>query len=161
MRDDGREPRIVEVKAGEATTKAVGGIHRELVKEEGVAPERIAVLVGGSLARSGLWRRRRFAGNLVLWNGSVNDVGESLGLSADEVPDQPPGTILVETIYRSKGLDWDVVVLAELRPDDPDRADGHRARLTTLLYVGASRARHHLVVITPPGVAPLSWTVDG
>jgi superfamily I DNA/RNA helicase len=81
----------------------------------------------------------------VLWNGGVDDEGRSKGLSADQVSDQPPGTILCESIYRFKGLERDVVVLAEIRPDDE--------RLERLMYVGATRARHHLVVIAPPGLA--------
>ncbi len=67
-----------------------------------------------------------------------------LGLSADEVPAQPSDVILCDTIHRSKGLDWPVVVLVELRLDDP--------RLERLLYVGLSRARHHVVVIAVPAV---------
>jgi superfamily I DNA/RNA helicase len=81
----------------------------------------------------------------VLWNGGVDDAGRSRGFSADQVPDQPPGTILCESIYRFKGLERDVVVLVEIRPDDE--------RLERLLYVGATRAKHHLVVIAPPALA--------
>ena len=99
------------------------------------------VLVGVSLGRSELWRQRRFKGDLVLWNGSVNEAGESLGLAADTAPAQPPRTIAIETIHRFKGLEREVVVLAELRPDDE--------RIGKLLYVGATRAKHHLVVVAP------------
>ena len=52
--------------------------------------------------------------------------------------------ILCETIRRFKGLERPVVVLVELDPADP--------RLDRLLYVGASRARQHLVVIGPAAV---------
>lgn len=62
-------------------------------------------------------------------------------LSADAVPEQPSDTILCESIRRFKGLESPVVVLVELDPAD--------ARLQQLLYVGATRAREHLVVITP------------
>lgn len=37
------------------------------------------------------------------------------------------------------------MILVELRPDDE--------RLAKLLYIGASRAKHHLVVIAPPELA--------
>ncbi len=57
------------------------------------------------------------------------------------MPEQPPRTIRCETIHRFKGLEADVVILVELRPDD---------RLRRLLYVGASRAKHHLIAIVTP-----------
>ncbi len=145
LREDGREPRIVVAEPGSPTVEAVGSVLDELVKTEGVEPERIGVLTGGSVRDSGLWRRRRFHGGLILWNGSYDDAGESLGLSADEAPAQPPRTVRLESIHRSKGLEWDVVVLAELRPEDE--------RLGMLLYIGASRAKHHLVVVAPADLA--------
>ena len=53
-------------------------LHRLRV-DEGVRPWEIAVLVGGSLEDSAVWKERRF-GNEVLWNGQVDDAGRSLGL---------------------------------------------------------------------------------
>ena len=52
--------------------------------------------------------------------------------------------ILFDSIRRFKGLERPVIVLVELRPDDK--------RLDRLLYIGASRARQHLVVIALAGV---------
>jgi hypothetical protein len=103
------------------------------------------VLTGVSLEHSAAWQRRRFRGDLVLWNGHVDDEGRSLGLPFDAEPAQPPRTIAIETIHRFKGLERDVAVLVELRPDDE--------RLGCLLYIGATRAKHHLVVIAPPELA--------
>jgi len=145
VREDGREPLIIEASSPEATVDAVRGALHDLVHVEKVDRAQIAVLTGVSLEHSATWRQRRFRGDLVLWNGGVDDDGRSRGLSADQVPDQPPGTILCESIYRFKGLERDVVVLAEIRPDDE--------RLERLLYVGATRAKHHLVVIAPPTLA--------
>jgi hypothetical protein len=145
VRDDGREPLIIEADGPEATVDAVRGALHDLVHVEKVDRAQIAVLTGVSLEHSATWRQRRFRGDLVLWNGGVDDEGRSKGLSADQVPDQPPGTILCESIYRFKGLERDVVVLVEIRPDDE--------RLERLLYVGATRAKHHLVVIAPPALA--------
>jgi hypothetical protein len=102
------------------------------------------VLVGGSLEDSAVWRQRRF-GNDVLWNGQVDDAGRTLGLAAHDVPAQPSDTILCDSIRRFKGLERPVIVLVELRPEDK--------RAEQLLYVGASRATQHLVVIGPKGVA--------
>jgi hypothetical protein len=147
MRDDGREPEIVEAEPGEPTLDALGHVVRRLVHEEKVDRSRIVVLTGVSLEHSQVWRRRRFKGDLVLWNGSVDDAGRSLKLPADRVPEQPKRTIRYETIHRFKGLEADVVVLVELRPDE---------RLRRLLYVGASRAKHHLIAIVTPELS-LEW----
>ena len=60
------------------------------------------------------------------------------------VPAPPDDVILCDSIRRFKGLERPVVVLVELRADD--------ARLDRLLYIGASRARQHLVVVAPAAV---------
>jgi ATP-dependent exoDNAse (exonuclease V) beta subunit len=73
-------------------------------------------------------------------NGSYDEAGHSLGLSADRAPDQPTDTILFDSIRRFKGLEREVIVLVELDEQDP--------RLAQLMYVGATRARQHLVVIS-------------
>ncbi len=145
IREDGREVLVVEAEDPQAGLDALRRVLHELVHTERVDRRQIAVLTGVSLEHSAAWRQRRFKGDLVLWNGSVGDDGRSRGLSAEQVPDQPDGTILCETIHRFKGLDRDVVVLCELRPDD--------TRLERLLYVGATRAKHHLVVIASPALA--------
>jgi hypothetical protein len=49
--------------------------------------------------------------------------------------------IVCDSIRRFKGLEKPVVVLVELRPDDE--------RLERLLYIAASRARQHLVIVAP------------
>jgi hypothetical protein len=141
LRDDGQAPEIVEAEPGERTLDALGAVLRRLVHEEKVDRARIAVLTGVSLEHSAVWHRRRFKGDLVLWNGGADDAGRSLKLPADRVAEQPPRTIRCETIHRFKGLEADVVVLVELRNDD---------RLRKLLYVGASRAKHHLIAIVTP-----------
>jgi hypothetical protein len=145
MREDGRDPLIVEADGHDALLVAVRAVLHELVQLEGVDRSRIAVLTGVSLEHSAVWRQRRFRGGLELWNGNVDDAGRSLGLSADQAPEQPPNTIACDTIHRFKGLERDVVVLTELRADDE--------RLGKLLYVGASRAKHHLVLVVTPELA--------
>ncbi len=67
--------------------------------------------------------------------------GKHLGRAADATPDLPSDAILCETIRRFKGLERPVIILVELAPDDE--------RLDRQIYVGASRARQHLVVIAP------------
>jgi hypothetical protein len=138
LRENGREPELIEAAPGQPTIEALRRLLHRLVVDEQLRPWEIAVLTGVGLHRSDVWHTRVF-GNQVLWNGHVDDAGTVLGLAADAVPDQPSDVILCDTIHRSKGLDWPCVVLVELRPDDP--------RLERLLYVGLSRARHHVVVI--------------
>jgi UvrD-like helicase family protein/nuclease-like protein len=57
---------------------------------------------------------------------------------------EPPDVIVCDSIRRFKGLERAVVILCELKLDDP--------RLARLLYIGGSRAKQHLVVIEPPAV---------
>jgi hypothetical protein len=140
-------PGGIEVVAAEPGVPTVDAVRRALhrVVDEGrVAPGDVVVLVGMALHRSEVWKAR-VLGNQVLWNGSVDDAGHPLGLPAEAVPEQPPDTVLCETIHRFKGLDEKVAILAELRADDP--------RLDQLMYVGITRARDHLVVVAPPVVA--------
>jgi hypothetical protein len=152
LRPEGRAPEIITAAPGRETLKALAGVLHRLTAEEGVRPWEIAVLSGRSLARSEVWRQRRF-GNQVLWNGSYDDAGNSLGLSADDVPDQPTDTILCDSIRRFKGLDREVIVLVELDESDP--------RFAQLMYVGVTRAREYLVAIfagpTQPEAAPTRW----
>ena len=120
------------------TLEALRKVLHRLVVEERLAPWQIAVLTGVSLARSAVWKHRQF-GNQVLWNGSYDELGQSLGLPADQAPDQPTDTILCDSIRRFKGLEREV--------DRPRRARPVRSPLRQLMYVGATRARQHLIVI--------------
>jgi hypothetical protein len=140
LREEGRPPELITAGPGRETTEALRKVLHRLVVVDRVGLDRIVVLTGRSLAKSDVWRQRQF-GDQVLWNGSVDETGVSLGLSADEAPQQPSDTILCETIRRFKGLEREVVILVELDPDD--------ARREQRLYVGATRARQHLVVIGP------------
>ena len=102
------------------------------------------MLTGVRLEESAVWRvpGHRF-GNEVLGNAAVDDAGKHLGLAAHLTPPLPDDVILFESIRRFKGLERPVVVLVELRDDE---------KLERLFYVGASRARQHLVVIAPAAV---------
>jgi hypothetical protein len=144
MREEGRRPVLIEAAPGRDALEQLRKVLHRLVAVDGVAPWRIAVLTGRSAAKSDAWRQRRF-GDQVLWNCAHDDAGISRGPAAADLPEQPSDTILFDTIRRFKGLEREVVVLVELDPADQ--------RLDQLLYVGATRARQHLVVIAPPGVA--------
>jgi hypothetical protein len=146
MGEAGRAPAIVEAAAGRATVEEVRRQLHRLVEEEGVRPWQIAVLSGQSARESEVWHQRRF-GNVELWNGAVDDDGNSKGLPADEVPDEPAdaGIVLFESIRRFKGLERGVVIVCEL-PEEGERLD-------QLLYTAFTRATAHLVVIAPPALA--------
>ena len=137
LREAGREPEFIDAEPGAQTVEALRKVLHRLRVEEGVKPWDIAVLTGGSLEDSPVWRQRTY-GNEVLWNGQVDEAGRAKGLAAHLVPDQPTDVILCDSIRRFKGLEKPVIVLVELRPGDP--------RLERLMYIGASRARQHLVV---------------
>ncbi|MBA2374086.1 MAG: ATP-binding domain-containing protein [Chloroflexi bacterium] len=147
MRSGGREPELVVAEDGPATIEALRGVLHRLraVDGEAVNPWDIAVLTGAKLDESAVWGvpGRRY-GNEVLGNPAVDDEGRHLGLAAHAAPELDSDVILCETIRRFKGLEKPVIVLVELRADDP--------RLDRMLYVGASRARQHLVVIAPAAV---------
>jgi hypothetical protein len=152
LRPEGRSPELIQAEPGRPTLDALRKLLHRLMVEEGLRPWEIAVLTGVALHHSGVWHERVF-GNQVLWNGHVDDAGAVLGLAADAVPAQPSDVILCDTVHRSKGLDWPCVVLVELRPDDQRRE--------RLLYVGISRARHHVVVIGTPELLPVFAEAEG
>ena len=135
LHEHGRAPEIIEAEPGRERRSPAQGA-ASAGRRGTRAPEQIAVLTGGH-SQSEVWQKRRF-GNQVLWNGSYDDAGHSLGLAADAAPEQPTDTILCDSIRRFKGLEREVVVLVELDPSD--------RRFTQQMYVGATRARQHLVV---------------
>lgn len=143
LRDSGRAPELMTAEDERETVEAVRRTLHGLVHDEGVLPGQICILTAGSLRSSPVWRQRVY-GNEVLWNGSYDDAGVSLGLAPDAQPEQPPDVVLFDSIRRFKGLEREVVILVELRADDP--------RLGQFLYVGMTRALHHLIVIAPADV---------
>lgn len=57
-------------------------------------------------------------------------------------------TITVATVHRSKGLEWDTVVLGDDFADinDPDMSEIERTDETNLMYVAVTRARRVLII---------------
>ncbi len=143
VRTDGHAPKVIEAAPGRPTVEAVRRALHDIIEIEGVRAWHVAVLSGRSARESDVWRQRRF-GNVVLWNGAVDDAGISLGLPADEVPPEPAddGVVLFETIYRFKGLERPVVILCEL--------DETKDRFDQLLYTALTRATTHVVLVVTP-----------
>lgn len=137
LRPDGPPPRLVPTPDG--PVEALRKVLHDLVQVERIHPWRIGVLTGRSLADSGVWHARERLGSQALWNGAYDDAGESLGLPFTDIPACPDDAIVCDSIRRFKGLEREVVVLVEIDPADPANA--------RLMYVGASRARQHLMVI--------------
>ena len=92
--------------------------------DEGVAPDTIVVLTPRSRPNSLLSGREQLG-------------GVPLASTAEE----GSGRLLHTTISSFKGLEADVVILADIDPSDA--RCGRRVR-----YVAASRARHRLFVLT-------------
>jgi hypothetical protein len=123
-RCEGPEGRTVEVAATEPG-RELDGVRRAihtLLHDEGIELDQIVVLTPRSSHRSVLQENARI-GNLTLtWN------------------ERGPNQVKVTSIARFKGLESDVVILAEL-----DQAY-HETR-DALLHVGISRAKHHAVIV--------------
>lgn len=97
-------------------------LHR-LVSEESISTDQIVVLSTHSPSKSALGKHRQL-GNLHLVPPDAQ---------------RRPNTVIFTSLHRFKGLESDVVVLVDVREGEYTSGPEH-------LYVGASRARHLLVV---------------
>jgi superfamily I DNA/RNA helicase len=157
MREDGVAPRFVEAATDHDVLEAVRRTLHQLTVEEQVRSWDIVVLSGRSAVHSAVWRQRAF-GNLVLWNGAIDDAGRSLRLRADQLPPEPADAAVVrfETVRRFKGLERPVVVLCEL-PDRPIDDPAKEASWDNLVYTALTRATTQAIVIGSLGrAAPAS-----
>lgn len=118
----GRPPEIVYYTTEQALKGQLRRILHHLIFEEGVATKDIVILTPRSREKSWLWQWGPL-GNLRL---------------TDQWP-PASGEVYCTTIYNYKGLESPVVILAELYPSS-------HQNLEALLYVGCSRARHHLCI---------------
>jgi hypothetical protein len=123
----GRPVEILGYDDDEGLARLLGTVLRNLVEEEQVPMEDIAVLTPSGSGKSRLRARA--------------EVG---GYRLSETVE--PGTVLATSIHAFKGLERPVVIVAEL-------GDKHLEDLRQYLYVGASRARNHLIVLATEPVA--------
>lgn len=123
----GRPVEILDYKDPDDLAHLLAVVLTNLVEEEGVPMDDIAVLTPSGHDKSRLRSR-----------GSVN--GFRLSESVE------PGAVLATSVHAFKGLERPVVVLAEL-------GDKHLEELSKYLYVGGSRAQNHLIVLATEPVA--------
>jgi hypothetical protein len=113
--------RIAIHDASEIERQVSRALHH-LIKDNGVAPADIAVLMGSG--RACPLRKGQRIGAFETTTGQAAE----------------PSKVLLETVRRFKGLERPVVVLTAI--DDLTAEEE-----TALLYVGLSRARVHLVIV--------------
>jgi hypothetical protein len=123
----GEPVQILGYEDDEALAKLLEKVLVNLVDEEQLPLEDIAVLTPSGKAKSRLRARERI-GRFRLSDGVE------------------PETVLATSIHGFKGLERPVVILAEL-------GDRHHEDLARYLYVGASRAKNELIVLAAEPVA--------
>ncbi|MCL4250306.1 MAG: AAA family ATPase [Anaerolineae bacterium] len=128
---EGRPVQIIPASDKNSTRRELQRVLHQLVNEEGIPAEDIVILTPASEKRS-QWRNDDQLGNFIItWN-----LDTEMSMAAR-----------VCTIYSYKGLESAVVILTELDLAREDIRD-------QLIYVGLSRARHHVVVVgeLPPAL---------
>jgi len=124
---EGRPPKILGYEDDEGLARLLTVVLRNLVEEERLPLDAIVVLTPSGKGKSRLRSREDLD-----------------GFHLSERPE--PGTVLATSIHGFKGLEREVVILAEL-------GDKHLEDLRQYLYVGASRAKNELIVLALEPVA--------
>jgi hypothetical protein len=138
--------RVLQGLADDERTVARGpaGVKPEWVAADGDVPARLAEVIERLTGAEQVRPQ-----DVAVLTTSRNDIaalapeGRIGGRAVTRDPLERSERVLVESIPRFKGLERRVVVLAGLRPP-------RHGTLERLLYVGASRARAHLVVVADP-----------
>jgi ATP:corrinoid adenosyltransferase len=121
---EGRPVEIVPAATFQAAKRELQRLLHRLVNEEGLRTEDIVLLTGASEGRS-QWKQDEQLGNFILtW----------------QLDTEMELAVRVCSIFKYKGLESGVVILTELDKARQDVRD-------QVIYVGLSRARHHVVVI--------------
>ncbi len=126
---EGIEPEFIAVADAASAASQIEGRIRKLATSDGVSLSQIAVLTAG---RTQVMR--------------LAPSGHLGGFEVTQDPFGPPGALYLDRISRFKGLERDVVILTGLADPPPHN------RAEPLLYVGASRARSHLIIVDTPEV---------
>jgi superfamily I DNA/RNA helicase len=118
---EGRKPDLIQADTDQDVHREVSRYLHNLVREERVHPEDIAVLTGRSRDKSALGRK---------------EVIGAFSICCGDLPER--GMVVFDSIRRFKGLERPVVILVELEEvmDSPET-----------LYVGITRANAHLAVV--------------
>lgn len=119
---EGQDVERIVIRDASEIERQVGRVLHHLIKDNGVAPADVAVLMGSGRACP-LERGQRIG---------------AFETTTDQAAE--PSKVLLETVRRFKGLERQVVILTAI--DDLPAAEE-----TGLLYVGLSRARAHLVIV--------------
>ena len=119
---EGQDVERIVIHDASEIERQVSRVLHHLIRDNGVAPADIAVLMGSGRACP-LRRGQRIG---------------AFETTADQAAE--PSKVLLETVRRFKGLERQVVILTAI---DDLRAEEE----TAILYCGLSRARAHLVVI--------------
>ncbi|MEO5618721.1 MAG: AAA family ATPase [Candidatus Eisenbacteria bacterium] len=126
---EGTAPEFIAVPDATTAASEIAKRIRKLTTSDGVGLSQVAVLTAG---------RREIS--------ALAPEGSLGGFAVTQDPFGRAGTLYLDRISRFKGLERDVVILTGLgNPPAHNRADA-------LLYVGASRARSHLIVVDVPEV---------
>src|SRR5687768_12667210 len=121
----------------DACRKVLGTVLRRIVDTGRVAPSDVVVLTPRSNRSS--WLMRADGSPVEAWPYRLMP---EYGPEGSVLPSPTKGNeVRVATIHRYKGLESPVVVLAEIDGRIPEE------ELASLLYVGATRARSHLLVV--------------
>jgi hypothetical protein len=123
----GRPVEVLDYRDGADLVHLLEVVLTNLTQEEHVPLADIVVLTPTGRDKSVLWNRR--------------DVGRYRLSDTVEA-----GTVLWSSVHAFKGLERPVAILAEL-------GERHDADIEQYVYVGGSRARHHLIVLATPQVA--------
>jgi hypothetical protein len=122
MGPNGPAVEFVQVESRAMLRATLGRVLHKLCRDNQIAPRDIVVLASRYLDSAAVVGR---VGSFVV-----------------ELEPTSEGQVRISSIHRFKGLDAKVVVLIDVDPQRPDYGE--------LMYVGCSRARSYLVVLTGP-----------
>lgn len=127
---EGRDIEYIPVASPADTHRALGSVLSRLTKDEGIQLDQIIVL--SPLSGQSQWKENAPIGDFtVTWKGDVESIH----------------VVRFSSITGFKGLESAVVILTEM-----DKVWGNKTN--ELVYIGLSRARHHVIVIgtLPPPI---------